>query len=97
MSQQIQKDADVQASFCSVFSNPSRIEIVWTLGEREMSVSEIANEARISVANASQHLRLMKDRGVLTSRRDGHTVYYRIASHLLTEPCLVFCRMRESN
>ena len=67
-----------QAQVCSVFGNPSRVLILWALGERELSVSDIASAIECSLQSTSQHLHLMKDRGILTSRRDGHTIYYRV-------------------
>jgi DNA-binding transcriptional ArsR family regulator len=47
--------------------------------ENEMSVNEIAESIEASVQNTSQHLRLMKSSGILNTRRDGQTIYYRIA------------------
>ena len=77
----------MQASLCSVFGNTQRVLIAWTLGKDEVSVSEIAARLDISLQNASQHLRLMKDKGVLLSRRDGQTIYYRIAENSLLASC----------
>jgi ArsR family transcriptional regulator, virulence genes transcriptional regulator len=67
-----------QARLCSVFGNPSRVLILWALGERELSVGDIASAIECSLQCTSQHLHLMKDRGILTSRRDGQTIYYRV-------------------
>jgi len=67
-----------QAQVCSIFGNPSRVLILWALGERELSVGDIASAIECSLQNTSQHLHLMKDKGLLTSRRDGHTIYYRV-------------------
>jgi DNA-binding transcriptional ArsR family regulator len=67
-----------QAQLCGVFGNPSRVLILWALGERELSVSDIASAIECSLQSTSQHLHLMKDRGILTSRRDGNTIYYRV-------------------
>ena len=72
------ESAHNQAALCSIFGNPSRVLIMWILGERELSVGDIASAIECSLQNTSQHLRLMKDRGLLTSRRDGHTIYYRV-------------------
>ena len=47
--------------------------------ENEMSVNEIAEAIDASVQNTSQHLRLMKAASILDTRRDGQTIYYRIA------------------
>jgi DNA-binding transcriptional ArsR family regulator len=67
-----------RAQVCGIFGNPSRVLILWALGEREMSVSDIASAIECSLQNTSQHLHLMKDKGILTSRRDGNTIYYRV-------------------
>lgn len=75
----ILKSAQNQAELCSVFGNPSRVLILWALGERELSVSDIASAIECSLQNTSQHLHLMKDKGILTSRRDGNTIYYRLS------------------
>ena len=72
------ESAQNQAELCGVFGNPSRVLILWTLGEHELSVSDIASSIECSLQNTSQHLRLMKDRGILVSRRDGNTIYYRV-------------------
>ncbi len=52
-----------------------------------MSVGEIASVIDSSLQNTSQHLRLMRDKDILTSRRDGNTVYYRIKQNELMEGC----------
>jgi len=74
----ILKLAQNHAELCRVFGNPSRVLILWALGERELSVGDIASAIECSLQSTSQHLHLMKDRGILTSRRDGHTIYYRV-------------------
>jgi ArsR family transcriptional regulator len=74
-----------QAEFCGIFTNPERIRILLLLGDKEMSVGELAQHLDISMPNLSQHLRLMKDRLCLTSRKDGKNVYYKITSHLFLD------------
>jgi ArsR family transcriptional regulator len=78
---------DIQADFCSVFTNPIRIRIMLALGENELSVGEIAEKLNIDITmpNLSQHLRLMKDRLCLCCRKDGKNVYYRVTSPLFLE------------
>jgi ArsR family transcriptional regulator, virulence genes transcriptional regulator len=78
MQADIVERAREQAQVCSVFGNPSRVLILWALGERELSVSDLASAIECSLQSTSQHLHLMKDRGILTSRRDGQTIYYRV-------------------
>jgi len=71
--------AETQAQLYQVLTNPRRLLILRALAEREMSVGEIAKLAGTSMQNTSQHLRLMKDRDILTCRREGQTIYYRVA------------------
>ena len=76
-----------QADLCGVFSNAKRILILWVLREKELSVGDIAEEIGTSLQNTSQHLRLMKDKDIVKSRRVGQTVYYRVAENKMVEQC----------
>jgi DNA-binding transcriptional ArsR family regulator len=67
-----------QADLYRVLSNATRLRILWTLADRELSVGEIAAAAETSLQNASQHLHLMQGKGILISRREAQTIYYRI-------------------
>jgi DNA-binding transcriptional ArsR family regulator len=87
MDAQTREKAKLRAEVCQVFGNFNRILILWVLDDREMSVSDIAETIDASLQNTSQHLRLMKHRGILAARRDGHSVYYRIDGHELLEGC----------
>ena len=89
MDTQILKLARQQADICKIFGNVNRVLILWALGNHEMSVGDVADAIDTSLQNASQHLRLMKDRGILTSRRKGHTIYYCIADNELMEGCRI--------
>jgi DNA-binding transcriptional ArsR family regulator len=94
MEARIREVAKKQAEICRVFGNTSRVLILWTLSEGEMSVSDIASAIDTSLQNASQHLRLMKDRRILSCRREGSTVYYRINQDDLLGGCRHLLRMR---
>lgn len=78
MKAELRELARNQADLYRVFSNATRLRILWILAEQELSVSEIANAAGTSLQNTSQHLHLMQDRGILTSRREAQTIYYSI-------------------
>jgi DNA-binding transcriptional ArsR family regulator len=86
--------AESQAEICGVFGNANRVLILWALGEREMSVGEIASAIDCSLQNTSQHLRLMKDKNILASRREGQTIYYRIKQNKLMEGCRLLLQAR---
>ena len=79
--------AEMQASVCSVFANAKRVMILWSLAEQEKPVGEIATAIGASMQSTSQHLHLMKAVGVLESRREGQTIYYRIVNNGLMERC----------
>ena len=87
-------EAQEQAEFCGIFSNSRRIQIVWAIGNRELTVSEISEEIKASMQNTSQHLRLMKNKGVLQSRRDGREIYYRIANTEVSQNCPVVSKFK---
>jgi DNA-binding transcriptional ArsR family regulator len=76
-----------QAAICSVFSNPRRILILWSVSEREKSVTEIANEIDASLQSTSQHLHLMKAHNIVESRRDGQTIFYRPTENRMLLRC----------
>jgi DNA-binding transcriptional ArsR family regulator len=87
--EQLIESASRQADLCQVFGNVTRILILWTLIDRELCVGDIATTIGSSCHNTSQHLRLMKDRGILASQRRGHAVYYSINGHELMRGCPV--------
>ena len=79
MNLDLKKLAEKQAELCKLFGNASRILIVWSLSGQELPVSVIADEVGTSLQNISQHLALLKEHGIVTARRDGQTIYYRIS------------------
>jgi rhodanese-related sulfurtransferase len=71
---------DAQASVAQALGSGRRAEIVDVLTQGERSVEELANEISQSVANTSQHLRVLARVGLVRSRREGTRVFYRLAS-----------------
>lgn len=87
MNARLKEMAERQAELCKVFGNPSRVMILWLLVDQQSSVGEIAEEIGASLQCTSQHLRLMRDKGILTSHREGRTVYYQMVEHELMNGC----------
>jgi ArsR family transcriptional regulator len=73
------------AEFCKMFSNPKRLRILHLLKEGECTVSEISEETGIAQPTVSQHLRKMRDQGVVTKRDAGLNNYYAIADDRIVE------------
>jgi DNA-binding transcriptional ArsR family regulator len=78
MNEHVFEAARQQAEMFRLFGNANRVMILWALADQEKSVGDISDAIGSSLPNTSQHLRLLKDRGVLASRREGHTIYYHI-------------------
>jgi len=60
--------------------NGHRLELLELLAQCERPVEDLAREAGLSVANTSQHLQVMRRAGLVTARRDGVRIYYRLAN-----------------
>ncbi len=77
----------IHADFCSVLANEKRLRIMWMLQEGEYPVGAIAERLGISVPNASQHLRVLKDQHAVAERKEGQQVFYRITSDKFIAGC----------
>ena len=68
------------ADCLKLMAHPVRIRIVELLSKGRFSVGELAENCKIPHNQACEHLRLLKNHGLLTSKREGRVVYYSIAS-----------------
>ncbi|MCU4716739.1 ArsR/SmtB family transcription factor [Halapricum hydrolyticum] len=77
---------EAHADFCSVCSNANRLKILDVLKDGEQySVSDIERLTGISQSTVSQHLKLMRDRGMVVRERDGVNNYYSVADERIVE------------
>lgn len=67
------------ARIAKAIANAHRLEMVDVLAQGERSVEALAKETGLSIANASQHLQALREAFLVTSRRDGLHIYYRLA------------------
>lgn len=74
-------DDDIERTSRSLkaMSHPLRLKILCTLGSQEVSVQEIVDYVGTSQSNISQHLAILRDKGILASRKDANRVYYRVS------------------
>ena len=79
----------LHADFCKFMANPKRIEMLFMLGEKEMCVDEIASQMNVRVPNISQHLAIMREKGVVEVRREGTKMYYKLANPKTLQACLI--------
>ncbi len=66
-------------------ADPKRLCVLETLAGGEMSVSDLSVHAGCQVPNMSQHLAVLRSAGLVTTRRDGNTIYYRLADPTVLE------------
>ncbi len=78
---------EYQAEICKTMANAKRLEILHALKGGDKTVSELVNILDIPKANVSQHLSVMKSKGVLKPRRNGTNVYYSIAIPKVIKVC----------
>lgn len=81
-----------RARICQVLADPKRLRLIDALRDDvERSVGELAEVLNATYPNVSQHLNVMRDAGLVTSRREGTTVYYRLAYPQITQACDIVC------
>ena len=69
----------LQAKLFRGFADPSRLSIMDTLRDGEMTVTEIVEATELSQSNISNHLACLRDCGLVTAEQDGRYVRYRLS------------------
>jgi DNA-binding transcriptional ArsR family regulator len=98
----ITRDEDIDRASRSLkaMSHPLRLKILCTLGDQEVSVQDIVEHVGTSQSNISQHLAILRDKGILASRKDANRVYYRVSDsrtlRLIGMMREVFCSMEHT-
>jgi DNA-binding transcriptional ArsR family regulator len=83
----VSPEADRQryAAVCRALSDPKRLCVLEVLARGERSVSQLSQEASCHVPNMSQHLAVLRAAGLVTTRREGNTVMYRLSDPRVLE------------
>jgi DNA-binding transcriptional ArsR family regulator len=69
---------ETAARALKAIAHPLRLKILCVLGESEICVQDIVESVGTSQSNISQHLAILRDKGVLHTRKDANRVYYRV-------------------
>ena len=85
------------AEVAKALAHGYRLEILEQLAQGERSVETVAERVGLSVANASQHLRLMRAAGVLSSRRDGKRILYGLSDPAVLDVMAALQKVAERN
>jgi len=79
------------ATYFSMMSEPTRLKIIHAICQEEKSVNQIVEELGATQTNISRHLGLMYRGGVISRRKEGNQVFYRIADPAMVEICRTVC------
>lgn len=75
----------LHAAFCKNLADTNRLLIIDVLGKGEMPVGELAKQLKLTQSNASKHLALMREHGIVVARRDGATIYYKLSDARISD------------
>jgi DNA-binding transcriptional ArsR family regulator len=79
------EDPTMTANALKAMAHPLRWKILCTLGEEELSVGDIVTHTGTSQSNISQHLEQLRNKNILTSRKEANRIYYRIRNGKLLD------------
>jgi len=75
----------LHAEICGGLADPTRIMILYTLSQRDHNVTELSNELDMPQPLISRHLKVLRERGMVTSVRNGTVVVYSLADARLVQ------------
>ena len=78
---------NLQAELSKTLANPIRLAILHTLKDREKNVNDLTATLGISQSNLSQHLALMRQQGIVKTRKQGTNIYYSITNPKINQAC----------
>lgn len=76
---------ELHARVCKAIADPKRLMIIEELRDRELSVGDVCEALGISQSNASQHLAVLRERGIVSSRREGSNIFYTLRSQKVVQ------------
>lgn len=96
-----EEQVETAARALKAISHPLRLKILCVVGDQEVCVQNIVDSVGTSQSNISQHLAILRDKGVLTTRKDANRVFYRVADQrtlqLIVMMREVFCGVASSD
>ncbi len=83
---------ELQSEVCKTLASPKRLEILNALKDGEKTVTELVDILGVPKANVSQHLAVMRHKGILKTRREGVNIFYSVSNQKVIQACIL---MRE--
>jgi len=75
----------LEADFCAALSDPTRIFILYALNERPLNVTELTHELGIPQPTTSRHLKVLRERGLVFTERQGTIITYHLVDQRITQ------------
>lgn len=80
-----QEITQLEADFCFSLSDPTRILILYTLNDKPLNVTELTNELGIPQPTTSRHLKVLRERGLVYTERQGTVITYHLADNRIIQ------------
>ena len=80
-----QEVSQLEADLCFALADSNRILILYTLAEEARNVTEITNDLNITQPTASRHLKILRERGLVHTERNGTTITYYLSNRRLID------------
>ena len=80
-----QEIIQLEADFCAALSDPTRILILYALHERSQHVTELTNELGIPQPTTSRHLKVLRERGLVYTERQGTVITYHLTDQRIIQ------------
>jgi len=87
MTRQLDRVSELHAEICRTLGSSARIEILNALRDGEKTVSELTEAIGLRQANVSQHLAVLRHKGIVTTRKEGTRTYYRVSNPKIIQAC----------
>src|ERR1041385_6390788 len=75
----------LEADFCAALSDPTRIFILYALNETPLNVTELTNELGLPQPTISRHLKVLRERGLVFTERQGTVITYHLADRRIVQ------------
>jgi ArsR family transcriptional regulator len=77
--------SQLEANLCFALADPTRILILYALDEQPRNVTELTNELGITQPTTSRHLKILRDRGLVNTTRQGVSITYQLTDRRLIQ------------
>jgi ArsR family transcriptional regulator len=78
-----QEVSQLEADLCFALADPTRILILYALDEQSLNVTELTNALNITQPTTSRHLKILRERGLVYTERQGATINYHLTDRRL--------------